>query len=262
MSNGKIKIWFQALSPSPAIDPRWQPYQEACERYVPNIARAGTEVHFASTDTRAPNMIVSTYIQYLHLGQVIDNAIRAEREGYDAFVIGGMRDLGYTELREVVDIPVLFISEVSYHCATMLAEKFAIIHSDEHPLQVAHSIIERYGLQAHTVAGGHIGYTQTEVIQAFRNDPDKIVADLRRAAEGPVSRGAGLLVPGFAAINVGLGELGIREFHGVPILDCQAVAIKTAEMMVDLRRLGMPKPGHNLVKKKDIEVARKTYGVE
>lgn len=261
MNSGKIKIWFQALSPSPKIDPKWQPYQEACERYVPNIARPGTEVHFASTDTRAPNMIVSTYIQYLHMAQVIDNAIQAEKDGYDAFVIGGMRDMGYTELKEVVDIPVLFISEVSYHCATMLAEKFAVIHSDEHPLQVAQSIIERYGLEDRTVLGGHIGYSQTEVIQAFKNNPKKIVDDLKRAAEGPISRGAGILVPGFAAINVGLCELGVRDFDGVPILDCQAVAIKSAEMMVDLRRMGMPK-GRVGVQKKDIEIARKVYGVE
>jgi Asp/Glu/hydantoin racemase len=261
MNSSKIKIWFQALSPSPEIDPRWQPYQEACERYVPKIARPGTEVRFASTDKRAPNMIISTYIQYLHLGQVIDNAIQAEKDGYDAFVIGGMRDLGYTELREVVDIPVLFISEVAYHHACMLAEKFAVIHSDEHPLQVAQSIIERYGLENHVVEGGHVGYSQTDLIAAFKNNPSKIVQDLRRAAEDPIRRGAGLLVPGFAAINVFLGEMGIRDFDGVPILDCQAVAIKTAEMMVDMRRLGMPKPGGPGVGKKDIEIARKVYGV-
>jgi len=261
MNTNKIKIWFQALSPSPKIDVKWEPYQEACERYVPQIARPGTEVHFASTDTRAPKMILSTYIQYLHLGQVIDNAIQAEKDGFDAFVIGGMRDLGYSELREVVDIPVLFISEVSYHCATMLADKFAVIHSDEHPLQVAQAIIERYNLHNRSVEGGHIGYSQTEVIQTFQNNPKKIIDDLRRAADGPISRGAGILVPGFAAINVFLGEHGIRDFDGVPILDCQAVAIKTAEMMVDMRRLGMPK-GRVGVQKTDIEIGRKVYGVD
>lgn len=259
-----MKIWFQALSPSPAIDPRWQYYQEACERYVPQISRPDTTVHFASTDTRAPKMILSSYIQYLHLAQVIENAIQAEKDGYDAFIIGGMRDLGYKELREAVDIPVVFISEASYHVACLLADKFALIHSDLHPLQSATAIIKRYGLQDHTVPGAHLGYSQTDLIETFRDNPKKIIGEIREAAQGPIAAGASLLVPGFAAINVFLGEHGVRDIDGVPILDCQAVAIKQAEMLVDLRRLGMPKPGKGpefSVAKKDIETARKIYGI-
>jgi len=259
-----MKIWFQALSPSPKIDPRWTYYQEACERYVPKIARPDTQVHFAATDTRAPKMIVSSYIQYLHLGQVIENAIQAERDGYDAFIVGGMRDLGYSELREVVDIPVVFISEISYHVACILAPKFAVIHSDEHPLQSATAIIKRYGLQDHTVKGAHLGYSQTDLIETFRTNPEKIIGEIREISKGPIAEGAAILVPGFAAINVFLGEHGIRDIDGVPILDCQAVAIKTAEMLVDLRKLGMPKPQKGpefAVYKRDVEVARKIYGL-
>jgi len=260
-----MKIWYQTYSPSAAIDPKWRDYNDACERYVPTLTRPGTEVHFAATDTRAPKMILSGYIQYLHVAQVIENAIRAEREGYDAFVVGGMRDLGYRELREVVDIPVVFISEASYHAACQLAPKFAVIHSDHHPLQVATSIVKRYGLQEHMVSGGCLGYSQTDLIEAFRNEPQRMIAELTRVAKTPIEEGAGILVPGFAAINSFLADQGIRDIDGVPFLDCQAVAIKTAEMMVDLRRMGMPKPGAGRdygVFKKDIETARRIYGVK
>lgn len=259
-----MKIWFQTYSPSAKIDPKWRDYNEACERYVPTLARPDTQVHFAATDTRAPKMILSGYIQYLHLAQVIENAIRAEREGFDAFVVGGMRDLGYRELREVVDIPVVFISEASYHTACLLAPKFAVIHSDRHPLQVASSIIKRYGLHERMVAGGYLGYSQTDLIEAFRKDPQRMISELRAIAKTPIEEGAGILVPGFAAINSFLAEHGIRDIDGVPFLDCQAVAIKTAEMLVDLRRMGMPKPGEGRefsVFKKDIETARRIYGV-
>lgn len=259
-----MKIWFQTYSPSPRIDPRWRHYQEACERYVPKIARPDTEVHFAATETRAPKMILSSYIQYLHLGQVIENALQAEREGFDAFVVGGMRDLGYSELREAVDIPVVFISEASYHVACLLAPKFAVIHSDRHPLQVATAIIKRYGLQDQMVPGAHVGYSQTDLIEAFEKNPDRVISQIRAAAKGPIEEGAAILVPGFAAINAFLGEHGIRDIDGVPILDCQAVAIKTAEMLVDLRRLGMPKPSRGpkfSVSKNDIETARRIYGL-
>ena len=259
-----MKIWFQALSPSPNIDPRWAPYEDACARYCPTIARPDTHIHFASTETRAPKMIVSSYIQYLHLGQVIENAIHAERDGYDAFIVGGMRDLGYSELREAVDIPVIFISEVSYQVAAMMSSKFAVIHSDEHPLQAAAAIIRKYGLEAHSVPGAHIGYTQTDLIETFEKNPKKIIEEIRVASQGHIERGAAMLVPGFAAINVFLAEHGVRDIDGVPILDCQAAVIKTAEMQVDLRRLGIPKarlgPKFSVLKS-DIETARKVYGL-
>jgi Asp/Glu/hydantoin racemase len=259
-----MKIWYQTYSPSPKIDPKWRDYSEACERYVPTLARPGTEVHFADTDTRAPKMILSGYIQYLHVAQVIENAIRAEREGFDAFVIGGMRDLGYRELREAVDIPVVFIGEASYHAACLLAQKFAIIHSDRHPLLVQTAIVKRYGLEARMVTGGHLGYSQTDLIAAFRKDPKRMVSEIRAAAKPSIEEGAGILVPGFAAISSFLAEQGVRDIDGVPLLDCQAVAIKTAEMQVDLRRAGMPKPGEGgeyRVVKKDIETARSVYGI-
>lgn len=260
-----MKIWFQTYSPSPELDPKWADYSEACERYIPTLTRPDTQVHFADVDTRAPKMVLSGYVQYLHVAQIIEKAIRAEREGFDAFVIGGMRDLGYRELREVVDIPVVFSCEATYHTACQLAPKFAVIHSDRHPLQVATSIVKRYGLLERMVPGGYLGYGQTDLIAAFRNDPQRMIAEIRAIAKTPIDEGAGILVPGFAAINAFLAEHGIRDIDGVPLLDSQAVAIKTAEMLVDLRRMGMPKPGgarEVSVFKKDIEIARRTYGVE
>jgi Asp/Glu/hydantoin racemase len=64
---------------------------------------------------RGPKMIFSDYVQYMHIGQVIENALQAERDGFDAFVLAGLRDLGHSELREAVDIPVVFAGEASYH---------------------------------------------------------------------------------------------------------------------------------------------------
>ena len=53
----------------------------------------------------------SSYIRYLNEAQVIDNAIRAEREGYDAFCVGCTLDPGIAQIKEILDIPVVFLSE-------------------------------------------------------------------------------------------------------------------------------------------------------
>jgi Asp/Glu/hydantoin racemase len=260
-----MKIWYQTYSPAARADAKWARFEEACERYVPTVARSDTEIKVVGVEMRAPKMVVSSYIQYLHLGQIIENAITAERDGFDAFVLAGMRDIGLNELREAVEIPVVFSGETSYHVACMLAAKFAVIINDEEPLQNATALISRYGLGAHSVPGVHVGYSHTDFIAAFHDDPKRIIEEIKAAARPAIKQGAGIFITGYAAINVFLAEHGIRDIDGVPILDTQAAVIKTAEMMVDLRKLGMPKPRKGplfAVFKDDIQTARKTYGVQ
>lgn len=45
--------------------------------------------------------------------EMICNAVQAEREGYDAFIVGHFQDAGLYELRKVVDIPVIGLGEAT-----------------------------------------------------------------------------------------------------------------------------------------------------
>ena len=260
-----MKIWYQGYNVRARVDPEWRYFEEAVERYVPKVARPDTEIHFSWVERRAPKMTISKYIQFLHVGQVIESAIRAEREGYDAFVLGGMRDLGYSELREAVDIPVIFMGETSYLLACLLAPKFSLVHTDEVPLQDAMALIKKYGLDDRCLPGVHIGYSHTDLIAACESNPERLIDEVKAAARIAIRQGGAVLVMGFAAMSVFLADQGIREIDGVPILDSQAAVIKAAEMMVDFRKLGMPKPNRGSLfdlSKKDIEIARKRYGLQ
>lgn len=260
-----MKIWYQAYNASGRVDPEWRYFDEACETYIPKVARPDTEIHFSWVEKRAPKMTLSKYIQYLHVGQIIECAIRAEREGFDAFVLGGMRDLGYAEIREVVDIPVVFMAETSYLVACLLAPKFSLIHTDEGPLQDAMALIKKYGLEDRSLPGTHIGYSHTDLIAACESEPERIVKEVKAAGRTAIKQGCGILVTGFAALSVFLAEQGIRQIDGVPVLDSQAAVIKAAEMMVDFRRLGMPKPRKGPlfdVSGTDIQTARRKYGLQ
>ena len=259
-----MKLWYQAYNVSARVDPQWRYFDEAVARYVPTVARPDTEVHFSWVEQRAPKMVVSKYVQYLHVGQVIESAIRAEREGFDAFILGGMRDLGYAELREAVDIPVVFMGETSYLLACLLSPRFSLINPDEASLHDAMGLIKKYGRAERCLPGVHMGYTQTELVAACEPRPERITEELRAAARMAIKQGGGILVMGFAAVSVFLAEQGIRDIDGVPILDSQAAVIKAAEMMVDLRRLGIPKPRSGLfeITKEDIQTARRCYGLQ
>jgi Asp/Glu/hydantoin racemase len=260
-----MKIWYQALSPSAQVDPAWRMYEEACERYVPTLARPQTEIHFATADTRAPKMVLSNYVKYLHLRQVIENAIHCERAGYDAFILGGMGDLGYAELREVVEIPVVFIAETAFLVASLLARRFAVINGDLRALQSAMALVKGYGLDDRAVPGAHLGRGPAELMALMESSPQQVIDEFKVAAASAINEGAEILVPGIAPISVFLMDRGVRAIDGVPILDIQAAVIKIAEMTVDLRRLGMPKPRKARalgVSREDIQIARKVYGLE
>ena len=258
-----MRLWYQAYNASGRVDPNWRYFDDAIQRYVPKVARADTEVHFAWVEKRAPRMVVSKYIQYLHTAQVIEGARQAEREGYDAFVLGGMRDLGYAELRETVDIPVVFMGETSYLFACLLGSKFSTINPDEASLQDALDLVRRYGLGDRCLPGVSLGYAHTDLIAACEKTPERFIEEIRAAGRAAIKQGCEVLVMGFTALSVFLAEHGVRDIDGVPILDSQAAVIKAAELMVDLRKLGMPKPrkGTFDLSRADIETARARYGL-
>lgn len=260
-----MKIWYQTFNASARIDPKWRYYEEQCARYIPKVARPDTEIHFAAVEKRAAKMTFSSYIQYLHVAQVIETAIEVERKGFDAFVLGGMRGLGYAELREAVDIPVVFIGEASYHVACLLARKFAVIHYDEWSVHTTRALINEYGMGGRCLPGVDLGYTLTDLLAVFEGQPKRIIEEIKAAARIAINQGAELLVTDFASTCIFLAEHGIREIDGVPVLDSPAAVIKVAEMEVDFRRLGMPKPrlGPQFdVSKEDILAARRVYGLE
>ncbi len=261
-----MKIWFQTFSPNSDSDIKWHYFDEQCRRHLPNVSRPDTQVHVATVDMRGPKMIFSEYVQYMHIGQVIENATNAERNGFDAFVLGGLRDLGYSELREAVDIPVVFAGEASYHYASLVARKFAVIAYDEWSVITTRAIIERYGMAHLCLPGahmGHLGYTMTDLLFLFEHEPQTFIDQFKISARIAIDQGAEILITDFAATSIFLQEHDVKHVDGVPILDTHAVLIKFAEMQVDLRRLGIPKASRGprfTASRKEIDMARKIYG--
>lgn len=206
------------------------------------------------------------YFQYLHAAQVFENALQAEREGYDAFVLGGMLDLAFYELREILHIPVLFIAETSFHAACILAPNFSVIAPNEEVFKGIEDIIyHRYHLGRRYVPGSHLGpVSEWDLVQQFAHNPQSVIQVLTSVAEKVIDRGATMLVPGFGVLSLFLVEQGVRHIKGVPILDNTAVLIKATEMLVEMKRAGMlgsranwyPAPS-----KEELEETRKLYGV-
>ncbi|MFC1981653.1 aspartate/glutamate racemase family protein, partial [Chloroflexota bacterium] len=209
----------------------------------------------------------SDYIQYLHIAQVIEKALKAEREGYDAFVLGGTLDPGAIYLREILDIPVAFIAETSFHVACLLAPKFSLIAATETVLRGQTRLVENYGLGQRFVPGAHLGVQSSlALVEEMRKNPSGVIRMVNETASKPIEQGAGALVPGFGGLMSFLSEHSITEIDGVPVVDGVSVVIKMAEMLVDLKKMGIKRGKKGLgippTSKGELIAARKLYGVE
>jgi allantoin racemase len=195
-----------------------------------------------------PKDFVNPYFSHLNRTSIVETVIEAEREGYDAAVVGCFADTGVKEARAVVDIPVIGPAESTMLLACMLGRKFAIICANLPGLVPQHEEqVREHGLWDRLIPDGI-----RPDIHAFEDTWTKSFADPQFAADGVAERAKELVADGADVIVIGCCGIGpfcsaaglhsIRlDNRNIPILDAQLVAFKAAEMAADLRgSLGLP----------------------
>jgi len=96
-------------------------------RTLTSCADPGTTIHLQGQLEGAGIGAHYRLLEYHDTKEVIYNAMRAEREGYDAFLMGNISDAGVREARELVNIPVLGICETCLHLACLMGANFGLV---------------------------------------------------------------------------------------------------------------------------------------
>ncbi len=232
-----MRIWHQSftvLSDLPA-------YEAALAAHFRKLARPGTELVMhgmkpGTYETEYPGTDIRHHvIQQLHASQFMAGALAAERQGYDAYAIMSIPDVGLTEARAIVDIPVVGYGESAMLTACTLGAKFGVItFIDDLPELIA-SNVERYGLSARCAASRPAGFTFHDVLAGFAT-PAPLIARFEAAARGLIRDGADVIIPGEAPLNVLLAMNAVNRVDDCPVVDSIGATIKMAETLVDLRR--------------------------
>ncbi len=171
--------------------------------------------------------------------EMICNAVRAEREGYDAFIVGHFQDAGLYEARAAVDIPVIALGEASMLYACQLGQRIGIVTINPRFIPWFHHQIGKYGLRER-VTGVHAMTFEPGQILAAYGDADKAeeVRQLFETQGQPlVAEGTDVLIPGG-----GIPMLLFSAFHnhtidGAPVINGIPIAVKMAKMAVELRQM-------------------------
>ena len=258
-----MRVWYQGFSP--IGDSAWNSAGKYVGSYLRKVARPDTTIDIHGVEKHHPKMLDSEYIRFLHVSQVIEKALQAEKEGYDAVCIGGTVDIGHVLLREVLDIPIVFIGESSLHAACLLARKFGIVSMQENQVRLQMELVKYHGLEQRCVPAIHLGFiTHPEILDVLDKDPERFINMFTEAARKLIAAGAGAIIPGQGFVGAFFGEKGFRDVDGIPIVDINAILIKTAEMLVDLHKLGMKRSRagqHTYASKAELLAARKLYRV-
>lgn len=245
-------------------DPIWDDYQEALRDHLKRLARPDTQVDVRGVNVVAPMLDRSAYARYLNTAQVIENSYMAEREGYDAFCVGCTLDPGIAEIKDIVDIPVVFLFETCTHLAWNLARKFALLGFNKQGLRLHEQMLARYQLERCVVPCDTLMSISAKDLAAGIRSPQRILSAVKEAGRKAVDGGAGMFLSTCNILNMIFVTSGFRDIDGVPILDMAGSALKMTEAMVDLRRIGVTRSERpaNSLRKEELLRIRKSYGMD
>lgn len=90
------------------------------------VTLPGVEFHYRAARAGPGALVAAHDLMFMELG-VIEAAVDAEREGFDAVSIDSLSDSGMGVLRSMLDIPVIGAGRASIMTALMLGDRFSVL---------------------------------------------------------------------------------------------------------------------------------------
>ncbi len=225
------RVWYQSF-----VHPVQQaPYVERLQALLSEVAGAGVRFEVHGLDP--PDRSFHPLTEFRCASQVIGNALRAEKAGYDAFVLGHFQEPGLLEIRSSVDIPVVALGEANLLAALGMGQRIGLVTIDPvfipwHDRQVrGHGFAERYvGTTALKMDLPRFmaAFTDQQVYAEVRAE---FVAQVRPL----VAAGAEVIIPAGGLPMLLFARERPFLIDGAPVLNGIAVAAKAAEMALALK---------------------------
>ena len=155
---------------------------------------------------------------------MIEYALEAEREGYDAFVLGSFSEPFLREIRSAVDIPVASVVEASVLVGCSLGRYVALISNAPSVQWMAKTAVDEHGLGARVldVVSLDPPLDEHKLALAYA-EPEPVIASFTATAARLVARGADVIIPAEGVLAGLLVRHGVREIANAAVLDVFAV---------------------------------------
>lgn len=233
MPQQPIRIAWQSSRPVQ----NFPAYVKAIEEHTVRYMSPGTTLSVRGTGFGPPHLDFQLF-DFMNNVEVLKSVVSAEREGFDVVAIGCVLDPILDELREALDIPVVSFSETAMRVATSLGHKFSILtHNKSIATKYVEQLVTRYGMERWCAGVVNFDLSFESLEEAMQGNPEECRRLTTSAAEQAVRQGAEVIILGCGLLNLLAMRYGWRQFAGAPVLDVTGCLVKTAEMMVALRRV-------------------------
>lgn len=233
-----MRLFYQSLGASRRSTEG--PYAQKLAVILRNAAAPGTtvEVHGLGAGKAVADQY--RYLEFRDTGQILDNGLRAESEGYDAFLIGNIFEPGLHALRELLNIPVLGLCEASAHLACLMGASFSVVNVNAKFARRVGENIAAAGLAGRLASMEEIEVERAgQFDRAFEDDAIKeaVIERFRAAARRGLEKGAECVIPAGGIVMTILADAGIHEVDKAPVVNGLIALVKIAELAVSMRAL-------------------------
>lgn len=193
-----------------------------------SIAAPGTEI-VGITPRFGADSCEGNFESYLAAIAVMD-AVTSYPEPFDAVVQAGYGEHGREGLQELLDVPVVDITEAAASTAMFLGHKYSVVTTLDRTVPLIEDRLKLAGLDARCASVRASGMAVLEL----EEEPERAVeAIISQAMQAVTQDKAEVIVLGCGGM-AGLDEQ-IRQRAGVPVVDGVASAVAIAESLVRMR---------------------------
>ncbi|NAZ86391.1 aspartate/glutamate racemase family protein [Kineococcus indalonis] len=200
---------------------------EVIRRSALAAAAPGTEV-VALTPRFGPASVESNVESHLSAVGVLD-AVLTHDGRYDAVVHAGFGEVGREALQDVLDVPVVDITEAAAHTACLLGRTYGVVTSLDRTAPAIRDRLLLAGLERRCSGVRSVDLPVLELEADPEVTAKAFVAQAQRCVE---EDGAEVVVLGCAGM-AGLHG-AVRDALAVPVVDGVAAAVRLAESLVAL----------------------------
>lgn len=192
-----------------------------------SVASPGTEI-VGLTPSFGPDSCEGNFDSYLAAVGVMDAVVRYDGD-YDAVVQAGFGEHGREGLQELLDVPVIDITEAAGHLACLLGHRYSVVTTLDRTVPLIQDRLRLAGLDSRCASVRSSGLSVLELEEDAEAAVKAITAQAQRAVD---EDRAEVIVLGCGGM-AGLDE-AVAAATGVPVVDGVTAATGLAEALVGL----------------------------
>jgi allantoin racemase len=196
----------------------------ARRRALPDTEIAGLS---SPNGTRSIDCAYGDYMSAPHMIEAVRRRVAVDRP--DAVVLAGFGNVGIYALKELLDIPVVSISEASMAMACLLGHRFSTLTMLEQFIPYQQDLVRLYGFESKCASVRAININ----VEEAATHRERTLRDLSVQVKELVSRDQAEVVILACAGLCGYDE-ALSELSGVPVIDPVVAGVKMAEAFVGM----------------------------